>query len=365
MKVLVLSNCPLVESQGSGYVIVNTAKCLRSQGYEVSLVGPDKMALLNFLGNTARIYRTIFGMTWWVINNNIRKYDLIVFYGAECFIALFLIKNILKIKTPVLLHSNGLELWVDDFRKKNNLNLKKKWYHFDLSKYLNYCYQNVDALLTVSKEQYTYATDNLKIDKDKVYYNNLALPNLYFESKNQIEKQKIITYCGGWLLRKGVLPMSKALEIILIRHPEYKFRLIGVGNQFDLKDHFSTLIIPSIELIPFVQDKLDLMDLYKESEIFLFPSQIESFGLVVAEAMYCNCATITGGTGFATNLENRKDAIVLDVVNEETIIDALELLINDNKLRDEISKKGHIKASGLTWENYNSELKTIINSIIK
>jgi hypothetical protein len=74
MNILVLSNCPLEDSQGSGYVIVNTVKCLESQGYDVNLIGPEKMTLFNFLGNTARIYRTIFGMTWWVIKNNIKKY---------------------------------------------------------------------------------------------------------------------------------------------------------------------------------------------------------------------------------------------------------------------------------------------------
>lgn len=363
MKVLVLSNCPLKEFQGSGYVILNTARCLESQGHQLRIIGPEVLSLFDFLGNTARVYRTIFGMMWWVLLHDLKKYDLIIFYGAECFMALYTIKNLFKLKTPILLHSNGLEVWVDDFVKKTNLKQNKKWYHFNLSKYFNYCYHNVDALLTVSKEQYTYAIDILKLSKEKVFYNNLALPNIYFELKNSIHKQKIITYCGSWLPRKGVLPMSKALEVILIRYPEYKFRLIGVGNQFDVKEHFSVSVLPSIELIPFVQDKLDLMDLYKESEIFLFPSQIESFGLVVAEAMYCNCATITGGTGFASNLKNNEEAIILDIINRETIIDALELLINDSELRDRISKKGHLKASLLTWHNYNSKLKKIINDI--
>ncbi|SEG18651.1 glycosyltransferase family 4 protein [Flavobacterium urumqiense] len=363
MKVLVLSNCPLAESQGSGYVIINTARCLESQGHEVRLVGPEELSLFDFLGNTARIYRTILGMTWWTLIHNLKKYDFIIFYGAECFISLHIIKNILRIKIPVLLHSNGLELWVDDFMKKNQLIENKKWYHFNLSKYFKYCYNNVDVLLTVSKEQYDYAIDILKINKDKVFYNNLALPDLYFESVNSIEKQKIITYCGGWLSRKGVIPMVKALEIILIKYPEYSFRLIGVGNQFDINEHFSSEVIASVELIPFVQNKVDLMNLYQESEIFLFPSQIESFGLVLAEAMYCGCAAITGDTGFAAELINREEAIVLDQVNKETITGALELLINDSHLRNKISNKGQIKVSELTWENFNLQLQSIINNV--
>jgi glycosyltransferase involved in cell wall biosynthesis len=302
-------------------------------------------------------------MTWWVIKNNIKKYDLIVFYGAECFMVLYFLKNILKVKTPILLHSNGLELWVADLSNKAELVQKEKWYHFNLSKYYNYSYKKVNALLTVSKEQYNYAIDVLKLNKDKVFYNNLALPNLYFESKKEIEKQNIITYCGGWLSRKGVFTMAKALETVLIRYPDYKFRLIGVGKQFDLKEHFSQAIIPSIELIPFVSDKEALMNLYKESKIFLFPSSIESFGLVVAEAMYCGCATITGPTGYAAELKNGEEAIVLEQITEETIIQALNSLLTDDNLRGIISKKGKLKASKLTWDNFNLKLETLIKNI--
>jgi glycosyltransferase involved in cell wall biosynthesis len=364
MNILSLSNCPLSESQGSGYVILNTAKCLESQGHIVRLIGSEELSLFDFLGNTARIYRTISGMANWILKHDVKKYDLIVFYGAESFLALYIIKFFLRIKTPILLHSNGLEIWVDEQTVMHKLVKNKKWYHFNLSKYFRYCYKNVDALLTVSIEQYDYAIDILKINKEKVFYNTLALPDFYFENKPQIQKQKIITYCGGWLSRKGVGEMTKALEIILNAYPNYKFRLIGVGRDFDINKHFSHSIMPSIELIPFVHDKKVLMNFYKESEIFLFPSLIESFGLVIAEAMYCGCATITGPTGYAADLKNMEEAIVLQEITKDTVIEALKVLIEDDKLRDKISKKGKLKASLLTWEEYNLNLKTIIDKIV-
>lgn len=41
MKILVISNCPLEESQGSGYVIINFCRGLSERRHEVDLFGPQ------------------------------------------------------------------------------------------------------------------------------------------------------------------------------------------------------------------------------------------------------------------------------------------------------------------------------------
>ena len=41
MRIVTLSNCPLVESQGAGYVVLRYARALRSLGHAVELAGPE------------------------------------------------------------------------------------------------------------------------------------------------------------------------------------------------------------------------------------------------------------------------------------------------------------------------------------
>ncbi|MFV8374677.1 glycosyltransferase family 4 protein [Flavobacterium sp. LB1P71] len=365
MKILVLSNCPIVESQGSGYVIINTAKCLESQGHIIRLIPPEGISILNFLGSRAKIYRMIFGMAIWSIFNNLKKYELIIFYGAECFLAVFIIKNIFRIKTPIVLHSNGIEVLVGNNLTANSIvgQIEKKWYHFDLSTFFKYCYKSVNAIITVSKSESEFLINELKINPNRVHFNNLGLPDIYFKNNLKIEKSKIITYCGTWIMRKGVDVLKTAIPVILSKYPDYRFRIIGVGNDFILENHFRAEIINQIEVIPFVGNKDKLMVLYMESSIFLFPSLSESFGLVIAEAMYCGSALITGPTGFAAELKTMENAIVLNEINKKNIIDAIELLIQDDKFREKISQNGMLKASELTWINYNLKLKTIIESV--
>jgi glycosyltransferase involved in cell wall biosynthesis len=226
-----------------------------------------------------------------------------------------------------------------------------------------YCYKSVDSIITVSESESDFLIHTLKVNPKRVHFNNLGLPEIYFKNNFNIEKSKVITYCGTWIMRKGVDVIKDAIPIILKKYPDYKFRIIGVGNDFKLESHFRDEIIKQIEVIPFVADKEKLMVLYKQSSIFLFPSLSESFGLVVAEAMYCGCAVITGPTGYAAELKTMHNAIVLDQINEDNIINAIELLIQDDKLIEKISQNGMLKASQLTWTNYNLKLKKIIESV--
>lgn len=366
MKILMLSNCPTIESQGSGYVILNTSRCLERQGHLVTLIPPESISLFPFLKSTAVIYRMLLGMAWWIIIHGIKKYDLIIFYGAESFLSVFIIKKIFRIKTPIILHSNGIELLVSHNLKSNYelVENKKKWYHFDLSNFFMFCYKSVDSIITVSESESDFLIHTLKINPEKIFFNNLALPNIYFDNKFEAEKKKIITFCGRWTSHKGKIAMEKSIPVILKKYPRYKFRIIGVGSTFKLDDHFDNDIMNQIEVISFVEDKKELMNLYMESSIFLFPSLTESFGLVTAEAMYCGCALISGATGFAADLKNGNEAVILQNPDSLNIIKALEMLIDDEGLCLSIAKNGKLKVDNLTWKNYDVKLKSIIDSVI-
>lgn len=365
MQILTLSNCPLVESQGSGYVILNTARLLDEQGHKVKLVGPEEIMLFSFLKDRAKIYRIILGMGWWVLTNNIKKYDLFIFYGAESFFAVFLLKRIFGIKSPIILHSNGIEIMTEVNIKKQITVPQdvKQWYHLDLSRFFVYCYKRVDKVITVSKSESDFLVGILGIENKKVSYNNLALPEIYFKNSIIIERKTIITYCGSWISRKGVDVIVEAIEVVLKKYRNYQFRIIGVGKDFKVLDYFSPACVSQIEVIPFVEDKKDLMNLYGESSIFLFPSLSESFGLVVAEAMYCGCAVVSGPTGYAAEIINEQEGIILNKISKKSIIKALELLIGNEEFRKEIAFRGQQKVRGLTWENYSVRLKGILKSV--
>ncbi|MGY2134554.1 glycosyltransferase family 4 protein [Hymenobacter sp. HD11105] len=367
MNILVLSNSPVVESQGSGYVIINTANCLTNLGHRVDIVPPEEVAFLTIMGSRAKIYRVCIGMAKWLLNNKrkIKDYELIIVYGAESALAVFYIKKILKIEVPIILHSNGLEVHVNYHMKDIVENTNSKWYHFDQSAIFKYCYSSVDAIINVSKFDKDFAVNYLQLNPAKVYAIEPALPTVFFDSTpTSPSTNSIITYCGSWIARKGIEWIKESLPPILRKYPAYSLRIIGAGTNFKASDHFPVDVIQQIELYPFVESKEQLIELYSSSSIFIFPSIYESFGLVVAEAMSCKCAVICSNTGFGAGIKHNDEAFILKELNAKSLSSAVELFITDNTLREKIALNGHKRIEQLKWSNYQIQINSVVDEVI-
>jgi glycosyltransferase involved in cell wall biosynthesis len=368
MRVLILSNSPIVESQGSGYIIVNTARSLTALGHQVDMIPPDGLNFLPSWRNRARNYRFAIGIAKWVYAHQARvaTYDLVIFYGAESALAVYILKRMLQLTMPVILHSNGLEMHVN-YRMKDLIETTNelKWYNFDQSWIFKYCYDNVDAIITLSKYERDFAVQSIGIDPKKIYFIEPCLPEVFFDYQPEITvvRKPIIVYCGTWITRKGIQAVKEAIPRLLEQYPEYTLRIIGTGNEFKAADEFPAALLGRIETFPLVESKEEMIRLYSESSIFVFPSVHESFGLVIAEAMFCGCAVVSGQTGFATNVANGTEAIVLDKPDTEHVYAAVKELIDNDSLRESLSHNGHERTLQLQWGNYRRQLDAVLQTV--
>jgi UDP-glucose:(heptosyl)LPS alpha-1,3-glucosyltransferase len=96
------------------------------------------------------------------------------------------------------------------------------------------------------------------------------------------------------------------------------------------------------------------------SDIFIFPSMADSFGLVVAEAMYCGAAVITSEAGIGYSLTNGKEAIILSPLNHYTLFNALKLIASDKFLKDKLADEGMKRVRNLRWSQYMNSLDKVL-----
>jgi len=150
------------------------------------------------------------------------------------------------------------------------------------------CYDRADRIIAVSE----FSAADLAsrgVDRNKIE----TVPNgvdtdTYYPGSSSIEFKEwdqILLYVGPLMERKGLEYLIKAMPNVLSEHPNTGLIVVGSGeekpllkiaNDQDVCDH--------IQFEGFVpEDKLP--DYYRAADVFVFPSLLEGFGMVLVEAM--------------------------------------------------------------------------------
>lgn len=126
-------------------------------------------------------------------------------------------------------------------------------------------------------------------------------------------------------------------------------------------------LLNKVVLTGYVKDK-DLPSIYSLSEIFLFPSLREGFGLPILEAMACGTPVITSNTSSMPEIAGDA-AHIINPNHSEEITQAIITLISDEPYYKRLRKKGLERHQRFTWKimaekvlaiytELNHELKT-------
>lgn len=148
------------------------------------------------------------------------------------------------------------------------------------------------------------------------------------------ENKKVIAV-GRYTWQKGFDMLIQAWRIVDIKHPDWELHIYGFGDN----KAYQELAGQGVFCHGAVKD---IYDKYRESSIFAFSSRYEGFGLVLAEAMSCGIPAVSfacpcGPKDIITN-----DGILVEPGNIEEFADGLCKLIEDETLRKEMGKNGHL-----------------------
>ena len=122
-------------------------------------------------------------------------------------------------------------------------------------------------------------------------------------------------------------------------------------------------VTESVKFLDFVPTE-DLSSLYEHALCYVLPSLYEGFGLPVLEAMKYGCPVITSNVSSLPEAGGDA-AIYIDPENIEDIAQKMQQVISDEKLREQMSKKGleHIKK--FSWEKAARQTLDVLQSLAK
>jgi glycosyltransferase involved in cell wall biosynthesis len=110
----------------------------------------------------------------------------------------------------------------------------------------------------------------------------------------------------------------------------------------------------------------ELRRLYNSSDIFLFPSKLEGFGMPPMEAMACELAVVTTDVGAVPEYTIPGKTALVSPPGQPALLAAnLVRLIEDPVARKEIASAGHEYIQQFTWEKATTELENLFNNLLK
>ncbi len=110
------------------------------------------------------------------------------------------------------------------------------------------------------------------------------------------------------------------------------------------------------------QTQEELVRLYKSSDLFVFPSLYEGFGLPPLEAMACGVPVVASNRGSLPEVLGDA-AYFVNPESEEDIAAGMQKVLEDSQLRDNLIQKGYQQVKKYSWEKTARQILDIYDEV--
>ncbi|MCD6272880.1 MAG: glycosyltransferase family 4 protein [Deltaproteobacteria bacterium] len=172
------------------------------------------------------------------------------------------------------------------------------------------------------------------VKKTKIKYN---LPETYLLFVSSLEPRKNID-----LLIKALQTANTDIPLVLVGWH-------GWGDKKWLEKIKQPALKKRIYITGHLPDD-DLKAIYNGAQALVYPSLYEGFGLPIIEAMACGCPVICSDAASMPEVAGDA-AILIDPAKSDELAFAIETIVHDTEIKNNLVKKGFKQAAGFTWDS--------------
>jgi glycosyltransferase involved in cell wall biosynthesis len=220
--------------------------------------------------------------------------------------------------------------------------------------------------LLLSKSPYLYTvSQNTKKDIENIYhydkekietiYNSYDSSHFYPQKELKFKKKygNYLLFLGASYPHKNVVSAIKAfLKFTEMSQENIKLLVVNRPNEYlkSVKQKFSgNFDFEKNVLFLDYASYHDLPILYSNATALFYPSLYEGFGIPPLEAMACGCPVIVSNNSSLPEVCG-DSALYIDPKSEESMVEGIKNLLNNDELRIKLSEKGLAQASKFSWE---------------
>ena len=231
-----------------------------------------------------------------------------------------------------------------------------------------------DALITDSRRSREDIMTYLPVSPERVVVVPLAAGRR-FRPMETAEVEPVLRGYGverPYILHVGSLESRKNLPRLLeaygqLREWSAQWRLVIVGaRRWKSSPIFDTVqqlgLEPYVQFTGYVADE-HLPGLYAGADLFVFPSLYEGFGLPVLEAMACGTPVVCSNAASLPEVVGDA-AITVDPHDVEALAGAMQRVLADADLQQDLRRRGLQRAAGFSWERTARETVAVYERVL-
>ena len=230
-------------------------------------------------------------------------------------------------------------------------------------------------VIQVNPYQYEWLSNDYGFNKGKIVYVPNGIPKDLLKKNSTIKvtreynlKNKfVISYLGRIHEYKGIDQVIKVLPNLLKLNDNIIFVVMGsdAGYYDSINQLVKSLNLENnvkIILDPSDEEKLSVLEL---SEIYVFPSEWEAFGITILEAMAKKNAIISTKTEGGKFLVSEDNGLLYDFNNLKQLEACFLKLIKDDKLRSKLQYNNFKKAKEFRYDKISLKLEEEYLKLLK
>ncbi|HBY02542.1 MAG TPA: glycosyltransferase family 1 protein [Rikenellaceae bacterium] len=220
--------------------------------------------------------------------------------------------------------------------------------------------QSTKAIITISHHAKQEIAHFYPSFKNKTFVTHLAANSIFRKINKKREENPVlmkfaipdsyILVVGNLQPRKNVLRIIRAFAAIQNQITETKLVIVGQAKwqSSEIEEEVRKQRIENRVIFTGYITEEELVWLYNDATVFVYPSLYEGFGLPILEAMACGTPVITSNTSSMPEVAG-DSALLVNPYNEEEITDAIIRIVKNINFAKLMSEKGLQRSRMFSW----------------
>lgn len=239
----------------------------------------------------------------------------------------------------------------------NKLNEYKKFDTLYMKTFMKKSCLLSDKIIAVSQSTKDDIVKRFGIDKKKIIVAHEGVENNFkVLSKKELEitikkfnlEIPFIFYCGSLSPRKNILRALKAFNKIKDKVP-HKIYLAGgqSWNDSEVLEYIDKNLNNRVIKVGYLSEE-ELVHFYNISDLYIYPSIYEGFGLPILEAQSCGCPVLTSNLTSCPEVAG-DGAVIVEAYDIGDIKKKMYKILTDKNYKKKIIEKGYENVKKFSW----------------